>query len=274
MAWGRSRRRQLMRHRRYRAGRSAAVKVDAHLASPQVLDDEDRPLAFLRNVPEEDLLAMLEHEHPQMVAVVLCNLPVAKAGAILAALPSDAQVEVARRIAAFDQTDPEVLGQAEQRLAAQFAEVVDSSGSHSGAAALAGILRHAGYAAEKRVLHGLGGQEPSLASSVRRRIFVFEDVVDVPQALLRAAVELLGREEVAIALRAAGEQLKTKILKSLPSATAKDVRRQMGRIGPVRLSDVEAAQRRVIEAVRQIDGGQYVPAESTSAAELHTGGQA
>jgi len=274
MAWGRSRRRQLMRYKRYRADRSAAMQVTAQPTAERALDDEDRPLAFLCNVPEEDLLAMLEHEHPQMVAVVLCNLPVAKAGAILASLPSALQVDVARRVAAFDQTEPEVLRQAEQRLAAEFAAVVGSSGLHSGAAALAGILRHAGYAAEKRVLHDLSRQEPSLVSSVRRQIFVFEDVVDVPPPLLRAAVEPLGREEVAIALRAAGEQLKTKILKSLPSATAKDVRRQMGRIGPVRLSDVEAAQRRVVEAVRRIDGGRYVSAEGASAVTPGRGGRA
>ena len=123
-----------------------------------------------------------------------------------------------------------------------------------GADALAEILNHCGYETEKAVLEGLDGEEPALAESIRKRMFGFEDIASMSTKRLRASLEQVPSDELAIALRTAGEELKKKVLSSLSAAAGKAVREEMDRIGPVRISDVEAAQRRVLEAVCGLGG--------------------
>ena len=89
-------------------------------------------------------------------------------------------------------------------------------------------------------------------------MFVFEDVSLLPRAVLASALEGLGSDELAIALRTASKEVKEKVLAGLSRQAGAKVRQEMDRIGPVRLSDVEAAQERVVEAVRRLEAGRYV----------------
>jgi len=130
-----------------------------------------------------------------------------------------------------------------------------------GATKIAQILHHVDYATEKRVLGDLSARRPDLASSIHSRMFIFEDIARVPVGLLRSALEAVESEELAIALRMAGEDVKKKVLASLPGEVARGVREEMNHMGPVRLGDIEAAQRRVMEAVLIAERGRYVVEE-------------
>ncbi len=214
------------------------------------------PFGFLEGARPAEVAALLAGERAQTTAVVLSRLPAPQAGAVLAALPAPVQIDSARRIAQLDDADPELIDDLAEALYVRYQEM--SAERSGGAAGLADILRHAGHAAETQVLRGLDGETPAPAGTIRRRVVVFEDVVDLPVSLLRAAADRLGSVEVAIALRTAGEGLKSKILKSLPPGISREVRRQMDHIGPVRLSDVEDAQQRIVEAIRRVSDGSYV----------------
>jgi len=207
--------------------------------------------ARLASAGSEQVLSLIRDEHPQTIALVLAHLGSAKAAAVLAGLAPDTQVEVTRRLAGVDEMDDDVADDVADALAARLAEAGDADNGHiNGIETIARILNHAGYATEKTVLEGLADDEPTLAESIRRRVFVFEDIADLPAPRLREALAPLGDEELVLALRTAGEALTKKVLSALPSATAKKVRREMERIGPVRLMDVEAAQQRVVDALR------------------------
>ena len=107
-----------------------------------------------------------------------------------------------------------------------------------------------------------------LAESIRKRMFVFDDVALLPRTVLRSALESLGSDELAIALRTAGKAVTEKVLSSLARGAAGKVRQEMERIGPVRLSDVEAAQERVVSAVRRLEGGLYTPSAGPKGSEV------
>ena len=231
--------------------------ADGQAVEPQA-DSADGPFAFLREVPGAQLLGVLGQEHPQTIALVLAHLGPGKAAAILAGLEPERQVEVIRRVAALQEPDSEVAREIAAGLRERLGQAPPQEEKNGGVSTVAQILSHAGYASEKAVLEGLSGDASDLADSIRRHMFEFEDIVSLPPNVIAEALASMDGDEIAVALRASGENITDKVLESLPSDRAAGVRREMEQIGPVRLSDVEAAQQRVAEAVRRLASGQYV----------------
>jgi flagellar motor switch protein FliG len=147
----------------------------------------------------------------------------------------------------------------------------EPGGGSGGVEAAASILQHVGGAAEQAVLDGLAGEAPELAQTIRRRLMAFEDLDRLPLEQWSAALDSLDSEDLAVALRTAGKRLRRRVLSTVSPAVAQRVRRQMEQIGPVRLSDVEAAQLRVVEAVRRFEPGQYTPQRAPDAVHSASG---
>lgn len=223
---------------------------------PSDTEGQSQPFAFCCEIPIEQLQAALRSEHPQTVAVVLSYLPQARSAAVLASLEPDRRVEVVRRIAATRQVDAHTLGDVADSLRRRL-ESGETQSIGGGVSAAAGILRHVGGAAEQAVLDALRGEAPDLAGSIQRELMAFGDIERLPLRQWSEALESLSSEDLAVALRTANRRLRRRVLGSVSTATSRRVREQMERIGPVRLSDVEAAQQRVVDAVRRHQGGQY-----------------
>ncbi|MCJ7543237.1 MAG: hypothetical protein MUP47_01520 [Phycisphaerae bacterium] len=237
------------------AARTAGAETAAESGQPP----QSRPWDFLQGLTSDETLSLVATEHPQTIAIVLGQLPAAKAAAVLAGLSEETQAAVGRRIAVLHQVDPVVIIEVGRSLAERVAELVQAGPEAAGAEGrVAEILRHAGYATEKAVLSALAGQAPSLAEAVRRRLFRFEDIAQLPPERLRAALAEVETIELAVALRTAGEDVKSKVFSAMPAAVARRVRQEMDRMVPVRLTEVEAAQQRVAEAVRRVESGQYL----------------
>ena len=264
MAYGRG------RMLRRLAQQSLADQADA--SSEPVSSELGDPLARLREAGTDQLRTMLAAEHPQTQALILAQVSPEIAAEVLADLGSERQVDVSRRIAALGRVEPAVVGEALRGLIEQWTDspgqavfaAPDENQTHAvagphdgGVGKMARILNHVGGATEKAVLDGLTGMAPALAESIRTRMFVFDDVALLPRTVLRIALESLGSDELAIALRTASAAVTDKMLSSLPRVAAGKVRDEMARIGPVRLSDVEAAQERVVAAVRRLEDGLY-----------------
>ena len=144
------------------------------------------PWDFLAGLTPDEILLLVAAEHPQTIAIVLGQLPPAKAAAVLAGLSEEAQAAVGRRVAVLHQVDPVVITEVGRSLTERAAELAKTGPAMAGAEGrVAEILRHAGYATEKAVLNALAGQAPSLAEAVRRRLFRFEDLAQLPADRLR-----------------------------------------------------------------------------------------
>jgi hypothetical protein len=229
-------------------------------------------LGYLQQASVDDLLDFVKNEHPQMIALVLAQISGEKAAQVFSGLPQAGQVEIARRIASLENVDVNVVREVERSLAARIAGVVSRRKAQvGGVGTLAEILAHSGFETERTVLDGLDGQEPALAQSVRKRMFAFEDIASMPTKRLGVALSGAPADELAISLRTASEPLKKKVLSCLASDAGKAVREQMENIGPVRLSDVESAQRRILEIVCRGGQGKYVAKASQENVEISAG---
>ena len=223
--------------------------------------------AFLADTSAEELHSLLTGEHPQTIALVLAHLGPGKAAAVLAGLEPERQVDVVRRIASLDAPTGQVAGEIARGLAARMGIKTAQGDAAGGISTAAQILHHVGYDGEQAVLDGLKDDEPALADSIRRRLFEFEDIAALSPETVGRALAGLPSDDIAVALRTAGDEIRNKVLAGLAGEAAGQVRQAMDRIGPVRLSDVEAAQQRLATAVRRADNGHYVRDDATRAGE-------
>jgi flagellar motor switch protein FliG len=219
-----------------------------------------QPFSFLQKTETENLLTFLHGEHPQTIALVLSHLPSAMASEILVGLPAERQIEVITRIANMDQTSPEIIKEVERglekRLAGLVAERFERTG---GIQAVAEILNLAGRAAEKTIMEGLTEQNPELVEEIRRLMFVFEDVIKVDDKGIQSVLKEVENDLLTLALKTASEELKEKIFKNMSERAAQLVKEEMEFMGPVRVSDVEAAQQKIVDIVRRLeDAGEVV----------------
>ena len=218
------------------------------------------PFSFLHNADSDNLLAFILEEHPQTIALILSHLASQQASEILAGLPSEKQIDVVRRIANMEQTNPEVIREVESglenRLAAVMSQKLEKAG---GVEAVAGILNLTDRSTERGILESLGEEDPDLVEQIRRLMFVFEDILQVNDKGIQAVLKEVDNSELALALKAASEELKQKIFTNMSERAATMIKEEMEYMGPVRLSDVEAAQQRIVDVVRRLeDAGELI----------------
>lgn len=214
----------------------------------------EQPFSFLQKAETENLLMFLSGEHPQTIALVLSHLPPAMASEILVGLPRERQIEVITRIANMDQTSPDVIKEVERGLEKRLAGLVNERFERSGGVkAVAEILNLAGRATERAIMEGLSEENPELVEEIRRLMFVFEDIMRVDDRGIQAVLKEIENEELAIALKTASDELKDKIFKNMSERAAQLIKEEMEFMGPVRVSDVEAAQQRIVDVVRRLE---------------------
>ncbi|MEI7835956.1 MAG: FliG C-terminal domain-containing protein [Planctomycetota bacterium] len=216
---------------------------------------------LLQSIPCDELLTAVREEHPQTLAVALSQMDAARAASLLGGLDEAVQVAVARRLAELESIDPDVRAAVEGALATRLAAVVQRASSRTGPGQLVAILRQAGAATEQAVMDALADESPALAQSIRGQMFAFEDLLGVSPSRLGEALREFATDEVAVALRTASKELTGRFLSCLASGVAGRLRRELAAAAPVRISDVEAAQERIVRAV------QYASEESAAARE-------
>jgi flagellar motor switch protein FliG/type III secretory pathway lipoprotein EscJ len=257
----------LRRRRGGGAGASAQAEPGA--------DSSRGVLGLLQWASVEDISALAQGEHPQTVAVLLSALPADRAGAVLAALTPETQKEVARRIVALGKIEPEMLREVDRALAGRIGELpaaqrparlvesgvgLQSAVATGGTAKLADLLHRAGRPTETRVLQSLSQGLPGLVESLRARTLSFEDIAALSESRLGSVLEGMDSRRLAVALRTASKPLAQKIYSCLSAPAARRLRGQVDQVGPVRLSEVEAAQQQIVAELAAEDVGQYAAA--------------
>lgn len=231
---------------------SFGKQAEAGFAAPATADD-NQPFGFLRTARGENITPIITGEHPQTIAVVVSHLPDDRAAAVLASLDSDLQAEVIQRLIDLDQADPEVIREVERALESRMLEQTQAQRRReSGLASVARILERAEPILRRRIMTNLSRQDRQLAERLRPQRFEFEDLYEVDDATLATIIAAAGMEISRLALAAADESLLERIVKPLTPLEAKKVRRMIEQLGPVRLSDVEEAQREIARIARQL----------------------
>jgi flagellar motor switch protein FliG len=179
---------------------------------------------------------------------------------VLGGLPEDRQIEVVRRVANMEQTNPEVIREVEIGLESRLSSMImHSMEKVGGVNTVAEILNLCDRNTEKAIMEGVESEDPELVEEIRRLMFVFEDVKMIDDKAIQRIMKELDNKEVALALKMASEELKDKFLSNVSSRGADMIREDMEFMGPVRVSDVEAAQQRIVDIVRRLeDSGDIV----------------
>ncbi len=212
-----------------------------------------KPFDFLASADAETIIAQIGNEHPQTIALVLSHLPPVRAAAVLAGLPGSSQGEVIRRISHLREVSADALRRVEESLAGRVSVMAASGARAGGVERAAELLRRAGARVERSCLEALEDEEPDLADDLRRRLFAFEDLLRADDRGIRALLKEVSTQELSVALKTASEELREKFLANMSRrarALQTDEREYMR---PVRLTEVEASQMRILDAARRLE---------------------
>lgn len=213
-----------------------------------------RPFDFARKAEPGQILNFIQNEHPQTIALVLSYLDAEQSAAILSALPQDRQAEIARRIALMDSTSPEVISQVEQVLEKKLsATVIQDYTSAGGIESIVHILNGVDRTTERTILDSLELQDPELAEEIKKRMFVFEDIVLLDDRSIQRVIRDVENSDLILALKAASEDVKEVIFRNMSKRMSETFKEEMEYMGPVRLRDVEEAQTRIVATIRRLE---------------------
>jgi flagellar motor switch protein FliG len=214
-----------------------------------------RPFEFIRSTDPGQLLTFIQGEHSQTIALILAFLQPEQAGTILTALPPEKQVDVTKRLALMEYTSPEVIQEVERVLEAKLSALAGQDSTQvGGVEALVEVLNQVDRATEKTILENLEEQEPELAEEIKRRLFTFEDIVQLDnKAVMRILREIDLTKDLPLALKVASEEVKNKIFINMSKRAVETLQEEMDYLGPVRLRDVEEAQQRIVNTIRKLE---------------------
>jgi flagellar motor switch protein FliG len=215
---------------------------------------QQTPFQFLQKAEAENVLTFIQDEHPQTIALILAHLQASKSSEILMGLSQQKQVEVIKRIASMEQTNPEVIKEVEAGLEHRLSDIVSQTFDKAGGVdAAAEILNLADRSTEKGILESLETDDPDLVEQIRRLMFVFEDILLVNDKGIQSVLKEVDNDELALALKTASEDLKQKIFGNMSDRASQLIKEDMEYMGPVRLSDVEMAQQKIVDIVRRLE---------------------
>lgn len=219
---------------------------------------EALPFGFLHKADSQNILSFLMDEHPQTIAMVLSNLPPASAASVLGGLPPERQLAVIQRIAEMGQTSPDAIDEVENALSTKMALCMTQSYQNAGGVpSVAEVLNVSDRSTERNILDGLSEDSPELVEEIRRLMFVFEDIAKLNDKDIQMVLKNVETSQWALALKGASQPLQEKILGNMSQRAAEMLREEMEFLGKVKLSEVEAMQQNVVDAVRTLeDSGQ------------------
>jgi len=213
-----------------------------------------RPFDFARKTDPAQLLNFIQHEHPQTIALILAYLHPEQAAVILSALPGESQVEVAKRLAILDRTSPEVLEEIEATLEKKLSSFATQDFTMAGGLETAvSILNRVDRSTEKTIMEALEEDDPELAEEIKKRMFVFEDIVTLDDRSIQRVLREVDSRELALALKAASEEVAERIYKNMSKRAAEMMKEDIEYMGPVRLRDVEEAQQKIVSIIRKLE---------------------
>lgn len=219
-----------------------------------------RPFEFVRKADASQMLNFIQDEHPQTIALILSYLSPSQSSVIVSSLPPDKQADVARRIAQMDRTSPDVIKEVERILERKLSSLVNQDYTIIGGVdAIVDILNTVDRSTEKHIMETLEIDEPELADEIRRKMFVFEDILSLDDRAIQRVLRDVDNNDLAVALKGSNEEVQNVIFNNLSKRLAAMIKEDMEFMGPVRLKDVEEAQQKIVNIIRRLeDSGEIV----------------
>ena len=213
-----------------------------------------KPFEFMKTADVVQIVNFLQSEHPQTIALVLSFLDVRVASQVLGVLPENLQLEVVKRISLLERASPDVVKEVEKLLEKKFAGVTTQTMSVVGGLDTAAeIMNNLDRSTERTLMERLTYESPELAEEIRKRMFVFEDILKLDDRSVQLVLREINTQDLAVALKGASEDLKEKIFNNMSKRAQQLLKDEIEFMGPVRVKDVEEAQQKIINVIRRLE---------------------
>jgi flagellar motor switch protein FliG len=230
-------------------GPERAESVLARITPPT----NSRALDALRWMDAKTIAALIEHEHPQIAALVLAHLDPPIAADVLQLLPIDTQPAVIHRVATLEAVTQDALDELERVLVREVSRTSSSPATaRGGAAEAAKIMNNTRPGTDQRIIRQLAKVDKKLAQTIEDEMFIFDNLIDVDEKNLGMLLRNVENDTLVVALKGADERLREKIFGCMSSRAAESIRDEMEERGPMRLAEVLEAQKEVLAVARRL----------------------
>ncbi len=213
-----------------------------------------KSFAFVRKADYKNLLAIVQNEHPQTIALILSYARSDQASAIIAELPKEMRIEVVERIAKMESASPDVVKSLETTLEKKFANIVTTENMEVGGVNyIADVLNKVDRSTEKYIFDELNLRDPKLADDIRSRMFVFEDIVGLDSMSIQAFITEVDPKDLAVAIKGSTAEVADVIYANMSSRNKESTQTDVEYLHNVRMRDVEEAQQRIVAIIRRLE---------------------
>lgn len=231
----------------------------------RILPEENSGFDLIRQATVDQLLPFVSKEHPQAIALILSQLGTDQAAGVLNRLAPDLQADVVYRIAKMDNISPQIMRDLENSLAQDLRAVMSGQITEiGGPKAVAQILNRTSRNTEKAILDCIDKQDADMAEKVRNQMFVFDDIFNLPERDLHMVIDAIESKDWAIALKSAPDQ----IFLHFDKERIEKIKHIQKDLGPMRLRQIEEAQLKVVQKVRQLEADGKIAIQRVDADDI------
>jgi flagellar motor switch protein FliG len=211
------------------------------------------PFSDLAYIPVENLINIIQGEHPQTIALILSYLPYEKAAEVLKSFPEELKIDVALRIVQIGQVDVEIVKELDKVIKNELSKIGGATRKCDGIETLANILNQVDGITEESVLAHIESEDSDLADMVRQKMFIFEDLLQIENRHFRDILQNVDNQLLIKALKTTSDEMKNKVFSNLSERASEMLKEDMEVMGPIKLSEVEEAQQEIIKVAKRLE---------------------
>ncbi|MCI9271722.1 MAG: flagellar motor switch protein FliG [Dorea sp.] len=214
-----------------------------------------RPFEFVRKSNVKNLVSFLQHERPQTIALVLSYADSDQASSVIGELPKEKRIKVVESIAKMESASPEAIKIVEASLKKRFESILTTADytKIGGIDYIADVMNHMDRANEKYIFDELGKENEELAETIRKKMFVFEDIVSMDNRSIQRFIRECDVKDIVYALKGSDDNIKDLVFANVSTRMAESIRSDLEVTVNVRLRDVEEAQQRIVGVIRRLE---------------------
>ncbi|MCL1831800.1 MAG: flagellar motor switch protein FliG [Oscillospiraceae bacterium] len=213
-----------------------------------------KAFAFVRKADYKNLLAIVQNEHPQTIALILSYSRSDQASAILPELPKEVRIDVVERMARMDSAAPDVVKSIEETLERKYANLATMDSMEVGGISyVADVLNNVDRATEKFIFDELIQKDPKLAEEIRKKMFVFEDIALLDSIAIQTFLKEVDAKELAVAIKGSTAEVAEVIYANMSTRMRESTQTDVEYLSNVRMRDVEEAQQKIVATIRRLE---------------------
>ncbi len=215
---------------------------------------KNRSFEFMQKTDSKNLYSVLQHERPQTIALVLSYAESALSAQVIAELPEEKRIKVVENIAQMESASPEAIKLVESQLRKQFDNILTTDFTTIGGVDfIADVMNHMDRSNEKFIFDKMGEENPELAETIRKKMFVFEDIMGMDDRSIQRFIRECDMKDIVYALKSASPEMEALFYSNMSSRMAETIKSDLEVTINVRLKDVEEAQQRIVNTIRSLD---------------------